>query len=196
VAGGAKGARDAVVLTLGTGVGGGIIIDGCIYTGANCYGGEIGHMVIQCAGEKCTCGRRGCFEAYASATALIRDTKAAMLRNPQSAMWRVCGGSLDAADGMTSFEAMRTGDDAGSSVVKTYIERLACGIANVVNIFQPEIVLIGGGISSEGEMLLAPLRSIVAQESFGGSACQLGVCLLGNDAGIIGASCLGAGVRT
>jgi glucokinase len=105
-------------------------------------------------------------------------------------MWRITGGNIDGVDGKTAFDAMRQGDDASGVVVNNYVGRIACGIANIVNIFQPEIVLIGGGICKEGDMLLAPLRALVAKDSFGGVTCKLGVCLLGNDAGIIGAACL------
>ncbi len=192
-AGAAKGANSCVCITLGTGVGGGIIIDGKIYGGFNFSGAEVGHIVIEQNGEPCTCGRNGCWEAYASATALVRQTKKAMQENPDSQMWKIAG-SLDSVNGLTAFDAMRAGDAAGTAVVDQYIAYVACGVTNMVNIFQPEILCIGGGVSKEGETLLAPLRKHVEAERYSRySEKQTKICVatLGNDAGIIGAACLG-----
>ncbi|MBQ8395880.1 MAG: ROK family protein, partial [Oscillospiraceae bacterium] len=136
VAGSAKGANNAVCITLGTGVGGGIIIDGKIYSGFNFAGAELGHMVVEVDGPKCTCGRHGCFEVYSSATGLIRMTKEAMDANPDSKMHEMMG---DHVSGRLAFNAMRAGDDAAKGVVDKYIKYLAAGIANTINIFQPEI---------------------------------------------------------
>ena len=149
LAGAAKGAQSCVCITLGTGVGGGIIIDGRIYGGFNFAGAELGHTVIVVDGYPCTCGRNGCWESYASATGLIRQTREAMRNNPGSAMWEVAG-SLDNVDGRTAFDAMRKGDPAAKEVVDNYIKYVACGLTNVVNIFQPEILCIGGGICKGG----------------------------------------------
>ncbi len=192
-AGAAKGANSCVCITLGTGVGGGIIIDGKIYGGFNFSGAEVGHIVIEQNGEPCTCGRNGCWEAYASATALVRQTKKAMQENPDSQMWKIAG-SLSAVNGLTAFDAMRAGDAAGKAVVDQYIAYVACGVTNMINIFQPEILCIGGGVSKEGETLLAPLRKHVEAERYSRySEKQTKICVatLGNDAGIIGAACLG-----
>ena len=192
LAGAAAGYKDVVVVTLGTGVGGGIIIDGRIYSGFNNFGGELGHTVIVYNGRHCTCGRNGCLEAYCSATALIRRTREVMEENPSSKLWEVAG-SLDAVNGKTAFNAMRLGDEAGTMIVNEYIEYLGCGLANFVNTFQPEVLLIGGGISKEGENLLAPLREILAKETYGISGVKsttLKTCALGNDAGTIGAAFL------
>jgi len=192
VAGAAKGINDAIVVTLGTGVGGGIIIDGKIYSGFNGFGAEMGHMVIVHNGRQCTCGRKGCIEAYASATGLINMTKEAMEANPDSKLWEVAK-TLDDVDGKTAFDAMRMGDAAGTEVVDTYIEYLGCGLSNFVNIFQPEVLLIGGGVCKEGETLLAPLREILHRETYsieGQPQTTLKVCALGNDAGTIGAAML------
>lgn len=194
LAGAGRGSKDFIAITLGTGVGGGIIIDGRIYTGYNDAAGELGHMVIAMDGEECTCGRRGCIEAYASATALIRQTKAAMEQHPESVMWELTGGDLDRVSGRTAFDAMRKGDTIGLAVVQRYLDYLACGLANYINIFQPEFICLGGGISKEGETILAPLREKIARESYGGvgdKPTQLCVARLGNDAGIIGAAMLG-----
>lgn len=193
LAGGGKGYENVVVITLGTGVGGGVIIDGKIYTGFNFCGAELGHTVIEYNGRACTCGRKGCFEAYSSATALIASTKKAMEEHKESKLWTIAGGSLDGVDGKTAFDGMRAEDETAVKVVKEYIEYLGCGLTNMVNIFQPQILLIGGGICKEGDNLTKPLREIIARDSY----CidekllpRLDICRLGNDAGIIGAAFL------
>ena len=192
IAGAAKGIDDVIVITLGTGVGGGIIIDGKIYSGFNSFGAELGHMVIEHNGRPCTCGRNGCIEAYASATGLINMTKEAMEKHPSSKLWEIAP-TLDDVDGKTAFDAMRAGDPVGKEVVDLYIGYLGTGLANFINIFQPEVLLIGGGICKEGETLLKPLREILDRETFGGDGMpktQLKTCELGNDAGTIGAAML------
>lgn len=190
LAGCGKGSNSMVMITLGTGVGSGIITDGRLLCGAYGKGAEIGHMSLILGGEKCTCGRRGCFEAYASATALIRQTKRAMKLNPQSDMWKVCGGKLSNADGRTAFLAK---DKAAKDVVKTYLGYLSDGIVDVINIFQPEILCIGGGICNEGKKLLDPINKKIAKDSyarFSKEQTKIGIATLGNDAGIIGAALL------
>ncbi len=192
LAGAAKGYKDAIVVTLGTGVGGGIIIDGKIYSGFNHFGGELGHAVLEFNGRPCTCGRKGCIEAYCSATALIQFTKEAMEAHRDSKLWEVAG-TLDEVNGKTAFDAMRLGDPVGTEVVKMYEEYLGGALSNFVNIFQPEILLIGGGICKEGETLLAPLREIMKRETYGISGVKsttLKTCALGNNAGTIGAAFL------
>ncbi len=193
IAGAGKGTENFIAITLGTGVGGGVIINGKIYSGSNYAGAELGHTVIQMNGEKCTCGRNGCFEAYASATALIRQTKQAMIRYPESVMWELCGGNIDAVNGRTAFNGMREGDFAAKAVVDEYIGYLAVGTANMINIFQPDVLCIGGGISNEGDALILPLRDIVEGENYArniGRNTVIKAAALGNDAGIIGAAYL------
>ena len=193
VAGAGKGTNDFVTITLGTGVGCGIIINGKLFGGHNNAGGELGHTVMIYEGEDCTCGRKGCWETYASATALIRQTKAAMNENPDSVMWELVGGDLEKASGRTAFDAMRQGDEAAKTVVKNYIDYVSCGITNVVNIFQPQVLCVGGGISNEGETLMAPIREFVERERYSknvASQTALRAAELGNDAGIIGAASL------
>lgn len=193
LAGAGKGYNDVIVVTLGTGVGGGIIIDGKIYTGFNFCGAELGHTVIEFNGRQCSCGRKGCFEAYSSATALINMTKEAMEANKDSKMWEIAGGSLDNVDGKTAFDGMRADDDAAKDVVKMYIEYLGCGLTNIINTFQPEMLLIGGGICKEGANLTDPLGEIIKRDSYCIDAertTKLDICKLGNDAGIIGAAFL------
>lgn len=194
LAGAARGAKSCVCITLGTGVGGGIIIDGKIYSGFNFAGAELGHTVIVVDGEACTCGRRGCWEAYASATALIRQTRTAMAKHPESLLWKLAG-SFENVNGRTAFDAMRAGDPVGQQVVDTYIRYIGCGLVNMINIFQPEVLCIGGGICNEGETLLAPLREYIAAERYSRhSVRQTKLCraMLGNDAGVIGAASLKA----
>ncbi len=193
LAGAGKGYKDVVVVTLGTGVGGGIIIDGKIYTGFNFCGAELGHTVIQYGGRKCGCGRLGCFEAYSSATALINMTKEAMEADKNSKMWELCSGDIANVDGKTAFDGWRAGDKSASDVVDMYINYLGCGLTNIVNTFQPEMLLIGGGICKEGENLTKPLEAIIARDSYSVDperSTKLAIAQLGNDAGIIGAAFL------
>lgn len=193
LAGAAKGAQSCVCITLGTGVGGGIIIDGKIYGGFNFAGAELGHTVIVVDGEMCTCGRQGCWEAYASATGLINQTRRAMVNHPESAMWQVCE-DLEQVNGRTAFDGMRAGDPVAKEVVDTYIKYVATGLVNVINIFQPEVLCIGGGICKEGDTLLVPLEAQIRRERYSKySTHQTRLCVatLGNDAGIIGAAFLG-----
>lgn len=192
VNGAGKGYKNVVVITLGTGVGGGIIIDGKIYTGFNFCGAELGHSVIEYNGRQCGCGRKGCFEAYSSATALINFTKEAMEADKNTKMWEIAG-SIDGVDGKTAFDGFRAGDKTATDVVNTYINYLGCGLTNVVNIFQPEVLLIGGGICKEGENLTKPLLEYIARESYcidPNCSTKLDIAKLGNDAGIIGAAYL------
>ncbi|MFV0413311.1 MAG: ROK family protein [Oscillospiraceae bacterium] len=194
-AGSAKGAQSAVIITLGTGVGSGVVLDGKILTGYTGAASEIGHMVIKDGGWRCTCGRLGCFESYASATGLIRLTKEGIEQNPGSQMAKIAA-ERGVVDGRTSFDAMRLNDEAGAAVVAAYIHYLAVGIANIVNIFYPEIISLSGGISKEGETLLAPLREQVNQKVFGGMegrCTRIEVCTLGHKAGVIGAARLAQG---
>ncbi len=189
--GAGKSFNDMVFVTLGTGVGGGLILGGKLYEGGRSAGAEIGHMLLKINGERCTCGRKGCLEAYASATALIRQTKTAMLSDPDSVMWKICGGNAENADGKTAFDAMRGGDKTAKIVVRRYIRYLAEGVVNLCNIFRPEAVLLGGGICAEGDYLLKPLTRIVNRSVFGGTRyapVKIMIASLGNDAGIYGAA--------
>ncbi len=192
-AGVGNGAKDFVAVTLGTGVGSGIIVDGKIVNGVNFAGGECGHMVIMVDGEQCTCGRKGCWEAYASATALIRQTEEAMEEDPDSVMHKLAA-EEGRVSGRTAFDAMRKGDIAGIKVVDRYIKYVACGLINLVNALQPEVICIGGGICNEGETLLKPLRKYIEAERYSiYSKIQTKIvkAQLGNDAGVIGAAILG-----
>ncbi|NLZ45795.1 MAG: ROK family protein [Clostridiales bacterium] len=194
VAGAAKGANDAVCITLGTGVGSGIIIDGKIRSGFNFSGGEIGHTVIEVDGPQCSCGRKGCFEAFSSATGLIRMTKEAMDGNKDTIMWKMIEEEENKVSGRTAFNAMKKGDKTGQAVVDKYIKYLAAGITNTINTFQPNILCIGGGVCNEGDTLLLPLKELVAKEVYTRNSpknTEIVIAKLGNNAGIIGAAFLG-----
>jgi glucokinase len=194
IAGAARSTRYAVMITLGTGLGGGIVINGKVYSGFNYAGAELGHMVIEYNGKSCTCGRKGCWESYSSATGLIRMTKEKMAETRDTIMWDMTEGSLDNVSGKTAFAAMKQGDKAASEVVDLYISYLACGITNIINIFQPEVLCIGGGVCREGDYLIKPLLEKVGREQYTRNAekqTEIKIAELGNDAGIIGAAALG-----
>ena len=192
IAGGAKGYKDAVVITLGTGIGSGIILGGKILRGFNFAAGEMGHTVIVKGGRKCNCGRCGCWERYASSRALTEDTKAAMQEHSDTLMWKLVP-DLDHVNAKTSFDAMAKGDTVARQVVENWMEYVGCGLANVVNTFQPEVICVGGGVSNQGETLLGPVRAYVQKETHditGGRVPEIRACELRNDAGVIGAAAL------
>ena len=184
-----QGAKSYVFVTLGTGVGGGVILDGKIFRGHNGVGAELGHTVIMSGGEECTCGRHGCWESYASVTALIRETKAAMDKNPDSLMHELSK-KEGKVTGRTSFDAAKAGDKAAKEVVDNYFKYVAEGICNMVNIFQPEKVVIGGSISKEGDYLLNPVRELVKKNDYNRymHKAEVEIATLFGDAGIIGAA--------
>ena len=188
VAGAAVGCRNMVLITLGTGVGGGIIVDGKLVSGMGGAGGEPGHSLLVLDGEPCTCGRRGCWEVYASATALIRQGREAAAAHPASLLNR-----YPELTGRDVFDAADAGDAAAQAVLERYYVYVAAGITDLVNILSPEMVLIGGGISRQGERLLSPVREYVAANCFGGHdrlPPVIEAARLGNEAGIIGAAAL------
>lgn len=186
----AKGAENVVMLTLGTGVGGGIVAEGKLVEGNKSAGAELGHSVIVVGGEQCTCGRKGCLEAYASASAIIRDTKRAMEAHKDSKMWEL--GSTEKVTGKTAFDYMHT-DVYAKSVVDHYIQMLACGITNLANIFRPETVILGGGVCAQGDGLVVPLQEKLNAELFAGELgpqVKIKIAELGNSAGLLGAAAL------
>ena len=188
--GAAKGYDSAILLTLGTGVGGGIVVDGALIEGNKSAGAELGHAVIVAGGEQCTCGRKGCLEAYASATAIIRDTKRAMQAHKDSKMWEI--GSLDKVTGKTAFDYQGV-DEYAKAVVNGYIENLACGITNFANIFRPEVVILGGGVCAQGDTLIKPLQALLNKEIFAGDLgpqVPIVIAQLGNSAGLLGGAAL------
>ncbi|MBR3895142.1 MAG: ROK family protein [Clostridia bacterium] len=197
IAGAAKGSKSSVMITLGTGVGGGIVDSGKVFKGFNSAAGELGHIVIEVNGRPCTCGRKGCWETYSSATGLINMTKEKL------AECEAAGRATKMTDlvaergkvnGRTAFDAMRMGDAAATEVVDMYIEYLGSGLASMVNIFQPEVLSIGGGISNEGQYLLDRVTPLVRAQQYGSgmvAMTDIRIAQLRNDAGIIGAAVLG-----
>lgn len=197
IAGAAKGTKNSVMITLGTGVGGGVIIDGKVFSGFNYAGAELGHTVIEVGGRQCTCGRRGCWEAYSSATALINMTKEKLSECEKSGretkMTDIVA-EQGKVSGRTAFDGMRAGDAAAKEVIDMYIRYLSCGLINMINIFQPEVLSIGGGISGEGQPLVDMMMGTIKKEQYGSEFvenCKVRIAELGNDAGIIGAAFLG-----
>lgn len=191
--GAGKNYSSTVLITLGTGVGGGVVIDNKLFEGNESKGTELGHTVIMRGGELCTCGRRGCLEAYASATALIRDTKVAMNKDKTSAMWDYVGGDIDKVDGKTAFECSKQGDYSAKKVVEDYIGYLGEGLCDFINIFRPEAIILGGGVCAQGDYLINPLKRIIKDFSYGGERSpkvDLVIASLGNDAGLIGSASL------
>ncbi len=195
LAGSGKGYRSLVMVTLGTGIGGAMILDGKLYEGCNFAAGEFGHFVIQCEGEPCNCGRRGCFETYASATGLIRMAKQAMETEEgrKSSLWNLCSGETDGLNAEMIFKAAKKGDLTAGQTVERYLYYLSVGITDIINIFQPEILCIGGGVSRAGNQLLDPLKRMVDQQIYTRDSqvkTEIVTATLGNDAGIIGAAML------
>ncbi len=192
--GAAKGYNNSLTITLGTGVGSGIIIGGKIYSGSFFAGGEIGHHVINVDGELCGCGRKGCWEAYASATGLIRDARISAARYPHSEIFKLVNGDIRMINAKTPFDAAEKGDEIAIKLVQDYIKYVAIGLANIINIFQPEVIVIGGGVCAQGEVLRAPLEACVKEMVYGGIyKTKLVIATLGNDAGIVGAAMLHKG---
>ena len=188
-----EGAESLAALALGTGVGGGIVIDGRIWEGVNGFAAEMGHMIVEKDGRECVCGKRGCLEKYCSANALIGDTVEAMKADPDSLMWRVVNNDISAVDGKTAFDAAAMGDSSAKRVIDSFIDYLAIGASNVINLLQPEVLCIGGGVSWQGDNLLVPLKQRLEKLSFSmkDSKTRVEVATFRNDAGIIGAALLG-----
>ena len=188
VAGAARGSESVLLITLGTGVGGGLIVGGRIASGFRGRGGEFGHMIVQMGGEKCSCGQQGCWEAYASATALARQAARAAQEHPESAL-----NGVQTLDGRSIYEAAAAGDAAAQTVTARYAEYVGAGLVGLVNALAPETVLLGGGVSGAGEALLAPVRDYVQAHAFFKDPellPDIRAAQLGNDAGIIGAAAL------
>ena len=189
----AKGYNNAILLTIGTGVGGGIVINKKLYEGTKGVASELGHISITKSGKKCECGRRGCLQQYASATALISQTNKAMMLDKTSDMWQVCDNNLDNIDGKTAFISAKKGDKTALKVVEKFISYLSEGILDLCNIFRPDVIIIGGGISKEGNYLTDKIYKYLKDRDFGypGSPESKVVCAtLGNSAGIIGSASL------
>ena len=189
----AKQYKNVIMLTLGTGVGGGIVIDKKLYEGSNGMASELGHIVMRKNGILCGCGRRGCFEQYASATALIRMTKIAMQKHKESLLWNQVNGDLDLVNGKTAFDSADLGDKTAKKVVKKYVEYLSEGILDYCNIFRPEAIILGGGISKQGKGLTDLVVKYLEKYNYGYKGTPKAKILtaeLKNNAGIIGAASL------
>jgi len=191
--GAGKGVESAVMLTLGTGIGGGIILNGKIYTGAHYVGGEIGHFILETNGRLCNCGVRGCFERYASATALILAGRKALSENPTGAIGRAAAGNPGEVTARLVVELAREGDRQATAIWEEYLHYLLTGMVSLVNLFDPEVFIIGGGVAAAGDFLLEPLRTrLPRMVSFtDADQARIELATLGNDAGIIGAAMLG-----
>ncbi len=189
----AKKYETAIMFTLGTGVGGGIVINNKLFEGGWSRGAELGHATLYLDGEQCTCGRTGCIECYTSATALIKQTKQAMLEDKNSQMWEFVGGDINKVDGRTAFECEKTGDKTAKTVVDKYIMYLSESVLNMLNIFRPEVFIIGGGISAQGKNLTDRIKEYCEKFDYGykdAPRTEILTATLGNDAGIIGAAAL------
>lgn len=190
--GAGRGTRDFLTVTLGTGIGAGMILGGKLHTGMGAAG-EAGHMVIHGDGLSCTCGRRGCWEQYASATGLIRRTRRRMTERPESLLHEVAAKN-GAVDGRTAFEAAQRGDETALGICREYVEDLALGIVNLANLLHPERIAIGGGVAdAPKELLLQPLQELVERNSYaryGGKITEIVKAKRGNEAGILGAALL------
>ena len=193
IAGVSSGIDSSVFITLGTGVGGGIIINGRPYSGAHGVGSEIGHIILKMDGEECTCGNYGCFERYASATAIIREAKKAVAEHPESSIMAKCGGDVEKINAKIVIDAAKEGDETGKKVFDGYVRALAHGIVSIINMIDPEVIVLGGGVSAAGEFLLNAVREAVKPIVFFKTMpyARIELAQLGNDAGIIGAAMLG-----
>lgn len=193
-AGSGKQYKSLIMITLGTGIGGGAVADGKLFPGFNGFGGEYGHIPLVHNGVQCACGKKGCFEVYGSANALKRETREAAEANPESLIWELCEGDLDNIGGRTAFDAAEQGDKTAKAVVEQYIDYLADGISGIVNMYRPEVIILGGGVSNQGASLLDPLNEKVAKLCVASETIEAPKVVkasLGNSAGIIGAGLLG-----
>ncbi len=194
ICGAGKNYSNALMITLGTGIGGGIVLNKRIFTGGNGFGCEPGHFTLVMDGVECTCGRRGCFEAYASVTALIRQTIEMMALYPNSVLYKLCENKFSKVNGKLAFDAAKLDDIAGKKIVSNYFNYLAAGISSLNTLLLPEIIIIGGGISNQGDYLLEPLRKRFLELAPSSGLLNPPIiekACLGNDAGIIGAALLG-----
>ncbi|MFH1651830.1 MAG: ROK family protein [Chloroflexota bacterium] len=188
--GAARGARHFIYVTLSTGIGGGIVIDGKIYTGAAGTAGEIGHMVVADEGPVCQCGNRGCWEVLASGTALMRESRKSLREGRRSTIPDYAGGDIEKVTAVTVHQAAQAGDRLARELIARTGYYVGVGLANLVNIFNPEIIVIGGGLSNIGEMLLEPAFAEAKRRAFAPSfrAARFARAELGRNSGVIGAA--------
>lgn len=189
--GAARQCSDVVMLTLGTGVGGGVVLNGTLFEGSQAGGCELGHMVVEMDGTPCTCGRNGCLEACASATAIVKNARRKMEMKRESVLWRLCGGDTEKLVVAHPFIAAEQGDETAVEIVNDFVKYLSAGIINIVNIFRPEKVILGGGVADGGFVPLDRIIDNVKRENYGAdynSMPEIVIAELGNRAGIIGAA--------
>lgn len=193
VAGVSANTDSSVFLTLGTGVGAGIVIRGKVWSGFHGVGSEVGHMIMEIDGEPCSCGNRGCLERYTSATAIIRMAREAVAKHPDSLIMSLCGGDPSLINAKMVFDAAREGDEQGLKVFRRYARYLGQAIATIVNFFDPEVIVLGGGVSKAGKFLLDAVREEAPKYCIYKSMpiSRIELAELGPDAGIIGAAMLG-----
>ena len=194
--GASRGVKSSILITLGTGVGGGIVRDQRIHTGAHGVGGEIGHMVVVVDGEPCNCGHRGCWEKYASATAIIRMGRALMEEKPDCALARQMGGDAANLNAKAVLDLAKAGDADCAGIFETYVKYLCVGLANLINIYDPDMLVLGGGVAHAGDFLLDAVRAALGDYVYcpALSWARVELARMGNDAGIIGAAMLGRNV--
>ncbi|HEY7568752.1 MAG TPA: ROK family protein [Gemmatimonadaceae bacterium] len=187
--GAARGGRNVVGMTIGTGIGGGLILDGKLYHGSSDVAGEIGHMTIDSTGRWCKCGNYGCLEQYASGTAIARRAREALTADNDSLMHRMVDGKLDDLTAALVYEAAKKGDMLAIEVVHDTARFLGAGVANILNIFNPDVVVIAGGVTQAGEALFEPLEREVRRRAFKASvdAARIVPGTLPGTAGIVGA---------
>lgn len=195
VAGVSAGTDSSVFMTLGTGVGGGIILHGKVWSGFHGIGSEIGHMILELDGEPCSCGNLGCLERYCSATAIIRMAREMMDKHPDSLIMTLCGGDPAKINAKIVFDAAREGDEIALKVFRRYVRYLAQAISNVIVFLDPEVVVLGGGVSKAGSFLLDAVRQEVPKYLLFKTMpySRIELARLGPDAGVIGAAMLGTG---
>lgn len=191
LAGAAKDERNVIMITLGTGVGGGIVINNKIYCGGDGMGAEMGHVKLVYKGESCTCGQLGCTEAYCSATALIKQTKIAMIDEQDTILWKLCENNINEVNGKMVFDGVKENDKLSIAVLNQYVDYLSCALSNYITLFRPDKIIIGGGLSEAGDLLLNPLKDKLKINTFAGT--EIGVpsvvkAKLGSEAGLIGAA--------
>ena len=189
-AGAFRGCKTAVLFTLGTGLGGGIILGGHMFNGGMNHGVELGHAYLVDGGEPCTCGNLGCMEAYCAASALTRDGRRAMQAHPESMLAEQTGGDPGKITPKLVTDCAKAGDAAAKAVFDTYIEHLSSACASVYNILDPEVLAIGGGLSAAGPFLFDPLQEKVSKKCFYATRGKLVPAVLGNEAGMVGAALL------
>ncbi len=191
--GSGKDNKNLIIITLGTGVGGGIIIDGKLYEGNDGKGAEIGHTVIVVDGEQCTCGRKGCFEAYSSASALIKKTKKEMMKDEKSLLWSLAKNDINNVNGKLAFDGAKAGDKCAEEIIEWYVKYLGEGILNFCNIFRPDAIILSGGIANQGDYLINKLVKYCEDRDYGYKrtpAVQIKRAVIGYESGMIGAAAL------